>query len=124
MAPEHRRLFAGLTVSESLQRGQRSRRKSVDAAIDLCPELRPLLARRAGLLSGGEQQMLAMARALAGSPRVLLVDEMSLGLAPLIVKRLLAMLQDMASSTRCTVQLVAQPLQPALTIAHPGHQPE
>lgn len=119
--PEDRALFADLTVLENLQLGQHSRRRAVDEALDRCPELRPLLARRAGLLSGGEQQMLAMARALAGRPEVLLVDEMSLGLAPLVVERLLAMIDDLARTSGCAVLLVEQHVQQALGIAHRGY---
>ena len=119
--PEDRALFADLTVLENLQLGQHSRRKGVDDALDRCPELRPLLDRRAGLLSGGEQQMLAMARALAAAPRVLLVDEMSMGLAPLIVERLLAMIDELARTTGTAVVLVEQHVQQALTVAHRGY---
>ncbi len=119
--PEERALFTDLTVLENLQVGQHSRRKSVDAALDRCPELRPLLGRRAGLLSGGEQQMLAVARALAGEPRVLLLDEMSLGLAPLIVERLLAMIRELATSTGCSVLLVEQHVHQALAVADRGY---
>ncbi|WP_116999254.1 ABC transporter ATP-binding protein [Desertimonas flava] len=119
--PEDRALFADLTVLENLQLGQHSRRRSVDDALDRCPELRPLLSRRAGLLSGGEQQMLAMARALAGKPRLLLVDEMSLGLAPLIVQRLLDMLDELAHASGCAVLLVEQHVQQALAVADRGY---
>jgi branched-chain amino acid transport system ATP-binding protein len=119
--PEERALFTELTVLENLQLGQHSRRRSVDAALDRCPELVPLLGRRAGLLSGGEQQMLAMARALAGRPRVLLLDEMSLGLAPLIVERLLRMLKELATSTGCGVLLVEQHVHQALAVADRGY---
>jgi len=119
--PEDRALFADLTVRENLQLGQHSRRKRIDDALDRCPELRPLLDRRAGLLSGGEQQMLAMARALAAQPKVLLVDEMSLGLAPLIVERLLRMLSELAHETGCAVLLVEQHVEQALAVADRGY---
>src|SRR5690606_34780245 len=119
--PEDRALFADLTVLENLQLGQHSRRTRIDDALDRCPELRPLLDRRAGLLSGGEQQMLAMARALTARPKVLLVDEMSLGLAPLIVERLLRMLEELAHGTGCAVLLVEQHVEQALAVADRGY---
>ena len=65
----------------------------------LLPALRPLMDRRAGLLSGGEQQMLAVARAIVAAPKVLMVDEMSLGLAPIIVERLLPIMRDVADES-------------------------
>lgn len=119
--PEDRALFADLTVLENLQLGQHSRRKRIDDALDRCPELRPLLDRRAGLLSGGEQQILAMARALTARPKVLLVDEMSLGLAPLIVERLLHMIEELAHETGCAVLLVEQHVEQALAVADRGY---
>jgi branched-chain amino acid transport system ATP-binding protein len=119
--PEDRSLFFDLTVKENLRLGQRgergSRAEGYDEALDLFPSLRPMLGRRAGLLSGGEQQMLAMARALVSRPRVLLVDEMSLGLAPIIVEQLLPIVRSIAEQSGAGVLLVEQHIHMALEVA-------
>jgi branched-chain amino acid transport system ATP-binding protein len=114
--PEERAIFADLTVEENLRLGRR-RRGPIDLAFGYFPALAELRRRRAGLLSGGEQQMLALGRAICSGPRLLLVDEMSLGLAPILVERLLPVLRAVARNTACGVLLVEQHVDLALDVA-------
>ena len=112
--PEGRGVFPGMTVRENLMMGlfaQRQGRKAVDEAMASVADLFPILAERpnqlAGTLSGGEQQMLAIARGLLTKPRLLMIDELSLGLAPIVIQRLLAALKDIQASG-VTILLVEQ----------------
>jgi branched-chain amino acid transport system ATP-binding protein len=114
---EDRSLFSELTVRENLRLGCHGRSGDLDMVNDFFPQLRQLMGRRAGLLSGGEQQMLALARAIASKPRLLLLDEMSLGLAPVIVERLLPIVRDVAVATGSGVLLVEQHVELALEVS-------
>ncbi|MBU2534066.1 MAG: ABC transporter ATP-binding protein [Alphaproteobacteria bacterium] len=127
-SPEGRRIFPRMTVYENLQMGA-ILNKNHEATFDddlarayaLFPILKKRENQRAGTMSGGEQQMLAIARALMGRPRLLLLDEPSLGLAPLIVKQIFAVIKDLNASEGLTVFLVEQNAYHALKLAHRGY---
>src|SRR5438093_12871714 len=127
LVPEGRRLFPKLTVEENLLLGayRRTARKRIQQNLAFCFETFPVLRERAaqlaGSLSGGEQQMLALARALMLSPRILLIDEPSVGLAPILVRRTIDKIQELKDRYQLTVLMAEQNFTQAIRIADRGY---
>jgi branched-chain amino acid transport system ATP-binding protein len=123
-APEGRRVFPRMTVRENLMMGAEALGQPGDElprVLALFPRLEERIAQRAGTLSGGEQQMLAIGRALMSRPRLLLLDEPSLGLAPLVVKQIFGAIRQLNAEAGVTVLLVEQNANLALRLAHRGY---
>jgi branched-chain amino acid transport system ATP-binding protein len=127
LVPEGRRLFPKLTVEENLLLGsyRKVARQQVKKNLDLCFEMFSRLKERrkqlAGSMSGGEQQMLALGRALMGAPRILLIDEPSVGLAPILVARMIDTIAELKSALGLTVLMAEQNFQQAIRIADRGY---
>ena len=117
LVPDNRALFTQLNPVENLRLAARPGALKPDEALDLFPGLKQRAKVRAGMLSGGEQQMLALARALVQGPRILLIDEMSMGLAPVIVEQLVPIVRRVADDTGAAVVLVEQHVRLALEVA-------
>jgi branched-chain amino acid transport system ATP-binding protein len=126
MVPENRRLFARMSVRENLDIGAQIRddkegaERDKEKVLEMFPRLRERIGQKAGTLSGGEQQMLAIGRALMADPKVLLMDEPSMGLAPILVEQVFRTIKDI-NEQGVTIFLVEQNASMALSIAHRGY---